>query len=223
MGVHELNATASFDHALGQCPLIAILRGITPADAVEIGETLFNAGFRVIEVPLNSPQPLATIERLAKHMAGRAVIGAGTVLAVSDVDDVAAAGGTLIIAPNFNREVIARAIEHDLTVIPGVFTPTETLDALAAGATAVKLFPADMTSPNGLRALISVVPKGSRILPVGGITPESLADWHAAGAAGFGIGSALYTPGLAVETVRDRAAAFIRAAGALRPNLEARP
>lgn len=218
-----MTASEAFDQAFGQCPLIAILRGITPDEALDIGEALFDAGFRIIEVPLNSPEPFRTIERLARHFAGRAVIGAGTVLTANNVDQVAAAGGTLIVAPNFDHAVVAQASCQGLVAIPGVFTPTETFAALAAGAPAVKLFPAELASPGGIRAMTSVAPEGARILPVGGISPESLATWHAAGAAGFGIGSALYKPGFTADDVRTRAVQFVGAANALRNDRAAAP
>lgn len=218
-----MTASAAFDQAFGQCPLIAILRGITADEAFAIGDALVDAGFRIIEVPLNSPDPLRTIERLATHLAGRAVIGAGTVITPHDVEDVAAAGGTLIVAPNFDSAVVTRATERGLIAVPGVFTATETFAALAAGAAAVKLFPAELASPGGVRALMSVVPKDTRILPVGGINPESLATWHAAGAAAFGIGSALYKPGFTADDVRTRAVQFVGAASSLRNDKAAAP
>jgi 2-dehydro-3-deoxyphosphogalactonate aldolase len=204
--------THHFEQAFAQCPLVAILRGITPNEAVAIGDALVDAGFRIIEVPLNSPDPLASISLLARHFAGTGVvIGAGTVLDSASVARVEEAGGRLIIAPNCNPEVIAEAVARDLIAVPGIATPTEAFAAIEAGAAALKLFPAEAASPAVLKAMRAVLPGGMRILPVGGITPEGMAAWRAAGAAGFGLGSALYRPGLSVEEVRASAARFIAA------------
>jgi 2-dehydro-3-deoxyphosphogalactonate aldolase len=202
-----------FDAAFARCPLIAILRGVRPDEVEAIGETLVAAGFAIIEVPLNSPDPFESIARLARRLEGRAVIGAGTVLHAEEVAAVAAAGGTLIIAPNADVRVIGAAVEQDLVALPGVATPTEALAALEAGAAALKLFPAEAIGPAGLNAMRAILPASARLLPVGGVTPESLADWRAAGAAGFGLGSALYKPGMSAADVGRRAAAFIAALG----------
>jgi 2-dehydro-3-deoxyphosphogalactonate aldolase len=210
-----MSSLAEFDAALTRCPLIAILRGVTPNEVVAVGEALFDAGFRLIEVPLNSPEPLASIARLAKTFAGRAVIGAGTVLDVSEVAAVQSAGGTMIVSPNTNLDVIAATSGNRLVSLPGISTPSEAFAALGAGATALKLFPAEGASPAVLRAMRAVLPAGVRVLPVGGITVESMAPWLKAGAAGFGIGSALYSPGLAPAEVAVRARAFI--AGCVAP------
>ena len=199
----------AFDDAFARCPLIAILRGVTP-DAVEpIGDALVEAGFTILEVPMNSPDPLDSIARLARRLEGRAVVGAGTVLRVEDVAAVGAAGCTLIIAPNANVQVIAAAAERGYVALPGIATPTEAFAALDAGAAALKLFPAEAASPAVLKAMRAVLPKGTRVLPVGGILPEVMAEWRKAGAAGFGLGSALYAPGMTAAEVGARAARFI--------------
>jgi 2-dehydro-3-deoxyphosphogalactonate aldolase len=204
-----MSSIAEFDAAFARCPLIAILRGVTPHEVVGIGEALFDAGFRLIEVPLNSPDPLDSIARLSKAFAGRAVIGAGTVLRVAEVAQVRAAGGTMIVSPNTNLEVIAATRKSGLVSLPGIATPSEAFAALDAGATALKLFPAEGANPAVLKAMRAVLPAGVRVLPVGGIAPDSMAPWLEAGAAGFGIGSALYSPGLAPDQVAIRARRFI--------------
>jgi 2-dehydro-3-deoxyphosphogalactonate aldolase len=202
---------AEFDTALRQCPLIAILRGITPVEVVGIGEALVEAGWRLIEVPLNSPDPLESIARLARLLEGRAVVGAGTVLRETDVTAVKAAGGTMIISPNTNLNVIGATAASGLVSLPGIATPSEAFAALNAGATALKLFPAEGSSPAVLKAINAVLPEGVRVIPVGGITAADLAGWLNAGAGGLGVGSALYTPGLALERVSVRARNFIAA------------
>ena len=204
---------AAFDAAFARCPLIAILRGVKPDEVEAIGDALVEAGFTLIEVPLNSPEPLDSIGRLADRLKGRAVVGAGTVLTTADVAAVADAGGTMIISPNTNVDVVAAAAGAGLVSLPGFATPSEAFAALAAGASALKLFPAEAASPAVLKALGAVVPGGTRLLPVGGIAPDNMAPWLAAGAAGFGLGSALYKPGMAASEVGDRARAFIAALG----------
>jgi len=204
---------AAFDAAFARCPLIAILRGVKPDEVEAIGEALVEAGFTLIEVPLNSPDPLDSIGRLADRLKGRAVVGAGTVLTTADVAAVAEAGGTMIISPNTNVEVVAAAAGAGLVSLPGFATPSEAFAALAAGAAALKLFPAEAASPAVLKALGAVVPAGTRLLPVGGIAPDNMTPWLAAGAAGFGLGSALYKPGMAASEIGDRARAFIAALG----------
>jgi 2-dehydro-3-deoxyphosphogalactonate aldolase len=206
-----MSSLPEFDAALARCPLIAILRGVTPGEVVAVGEALFDAGFRLIEVPLNSPEPLESIARLAKAFAKRAVIGAGTVLDTAGVTAVRTAGGTMIISPNANIEVIAATKKSGMVSLPGFATASEAFAALEAGATALKLFPAEGASPAVLKAIRAVLPAGVRVLPVGGITPASMGPWLDAGAAGFGIGSALYAPGVAPDEVARRARAFIAA------------
>ncbi|KQM63282.1 2-dehydro-3-deoxy-6-phosphogalactonate aldolase [Sphingomonas sp. Leaf17] len=204
----------TFDAAFARCPLVAILRGVKPDEVVAIGEALVDAGFTIIEVPMNSPQPLDSIARLAKALAGRAVIGAGTVLRVEDVDAVGAAGGTLIISPNANTAVIAAAAARGYVAMPGIATPTEAFAALEAGAAALKLFPAEAASPVVLKAMRAVLPKDTRVLPVGGVNVDGMGPWLAVGAAGFGLGSALYAPGMTAADVGARAKAFVAALAA---------
>lgn len=202
---------AAFDAAFARCPLVAILRGITPGEVAAIGTALVDAGFTLIEVPLNSPDPLDSIARLADAVGDRAVIGAGTVLRAADVDAVAAAGGTMIVSPNTDRAVIAATAARDLVSLPGIATPSEAFAALDAGASALKLFPAEAASPAVLRAMRAVLPAATRILPVGGIDPDTMQPWRAEGAAGFGLGSALYRPGFDAAAVRARADRFVAA------------
>ena len=201
----------TFDAAFARCPLIAILRGVRPDEVEPIGDALVEAGFTIIEVPMNSPDPLDSIARLATRLKGRAVIGAGTVMRVEDVAAVEAAGGTLIIAPNASTQVIAEAARRGLVALPGIATPTEAFAALDAGAAALKLFPAEAASPATLNAMRAVLPKGTRVLPVGGIAVDGMEPWLAVGAAGFGLGSALYKPGKQASAVREDAKQFIAA------------
>ncbi|WP_448662078.1 2-dehydro-3-deoxy-6-phosphogalactonate aldolase [Sphingomonas sp. CJ20] len=203
----------AFDAGFARCPLVAILRGVTPDTVEAIGDALVDAGFTLIEVPLNSPDPLDSVARLARRFAGRAVIGAGTVLRVADVAAVQAAGGTMVISPNANLEVIAASAAAGMVSLPGIATPTEAFAALDAGASALKLFPAEAASPVVLKAMRAVLPRDVRVLPVGGITPDTMAPWQAAGAAGFGLGSALFKPGMTAEQVGANARAFIAALG----------
>lgn len=205
----------AFDAAFRALPLVAILRGLTPETADAVGDVLVDAGFTLIEVPLNSPRPLESIARLAQRLAGRALVGAGTVLDIAAVEAVAAAGGTLIVSPNTNPAVIAAAAARGLIAVPGFQTPSEAFAALDAGARALKLFPAEASSPAVLKAIRTVLPAGTAVLPVGGISPATLAPWHAAGAAGFGIGSALFSPGVSTEALAERAATFVAAYRAL--------
>lgn len=198
----------AFNAAFAELPLVAILRGITPDEVDGVGDALVEAGFRLIEVPMNSPEPLDGIARLARRLGASAVVGAGTVLTPQLVGAVEAAGGTMIISPNANPAVIAAAAERGLVSLPGVATPTEAFAGLDAGATALKLFPAEGASPGVLKAMRAVLPKGIRVLPVGGIAPDNMGPWIAAGAAGFGIGSALYKPGSTAAQVAAAARAF---------------
>ena len=204
-------APEDFAAAFARCPLVAILRGLTPAEAEAIGEAVVEAGFAIVEVPLNSPEPLESIARLARRLEGRALVGAGTVLDPGEVATVAEAGGRLIVSPNTDAAVIAATVEAGLASMPGYFTPSEALAAIRAGAHALKLFPAEAASPQVLRAQAAVLPPEIPVLAVGGIMPESLPGWIAAGARGFGIGSALYTPGRDAAEVRRRAEAFVGA------------
>ena len=196
---------------LTQMPLIAILRGITPDEAVPVGLALAEAGLRIIEVPLNSPQPLQSIERLVRELGTRCLVGAGTVMGAAQVDAVAQAGGRLIVMPHGDEAVIRAAKARGLYCAPGIATPTEGFAALAAGADALKLFPAELLTPAVLKALRAVFPSEVLFVPVGGITPQNLAAYAAAGANGFGLGSALYKPGAAAQDVAARARAFVSA------------
>ncbi len=201
---------AAFRAALAALPLIAILRGLRPDEAHDVGQALVSSGWGLIEVPLNSPDPLESIARLARGFPA-ALVGAGTVLTPAQVREVHAAGGRLVVSPNFDAEVVRETVRLGLVSLPGVMTPTEAFAALAAGASGLKLFPAEMISPAVLKALRAVLPPATALLPVGGITPEGMAAWRAAGANGFGIGSALYKPGKTAGEVAAAAGRFRQA------------
>jgi 2-dehydro-3-deoxyphosphogalactonate aldolase len=196
---------------LAPLPLVAILRGVRPEEVAGIGEALIGAGFVAIEVPLNSPEPLVSIECLARAFGERVLIGAGTVLEATAVSEVAAAGGRLIVMPHGDPAIIRAAKAQGLVCMPGVATPTEAFAALQAGADALKLFPAEAMPPAVVKAWRAVLPKEVWLLPVGGITPEAMASYRAAGAAGFGLGSALYRSGMGVTDVARSAQAFVHA------------
>lgn len=196
---------------LDALPLVAILRGVTPDEAVGIGEALVAAGFTTIEVPLNSPDPMVSIARLAGRFGGRCLIGAGTVLRVSDVAAVAATGAKLIVMPHADPVIITAAKAHGLVCVPGVATPTEAFAALAAGADGLKAFPAEQIGPEVIKAWRAVLPNATRVMPVGGITPARMAVYRAVGATGFGLGSALYKPGMDAAAVGANARAFVEA------------
>lgn len=202
---------AEFDAAFARCPLVAILRGVRPDEVEAIGDGLVAAGFTLIEVPLNSPDPLDSIRRLAARHGRTTLVGAGTVLQIGQVAAVEAAGGRMIISPNTDSAVIAAASAAGLVSLPGYFTPTEALAALAAGASGLKLFPAEAATPLVLKAQRAILPAETPIFAVGGITPEAMQPWMEAGANGFGLGSALYRPGLSALDVASRAERFVRA------------
>ncbi|HEX5078986.1 MAG TPA: 2-dehydro-3-deoxy-6-phosphogalactonate aldolase [Geminicoccaceae bacterium] len=202
---------------LAPLPLIAILRGVTPAEAAAIGDALVAAGFVAIEVPLNSPEPLASIRVLADAFGARALIGAGTVRDPADVARIAAAGGRLVVMPHGDAAVIRAAREHGLLCMPGVATPSEAFAALDAGADALKLFPAEALPPAVVKAWRAVLPKHVWLLPVGGIRPESMGPYLTAGADGFGLGSALYSPGMTPAEVAANARSFTHAYAAAGP------
>ncbi|WP_296611695.1 2-dehydro-3-deoxy-6-phosphogalactonate aldolase [Sphingomonas sp.] len=208
-----MTSLAAFDAAFASCPLIAILRGVRPDEVVGIGEELVAAGFTLIEVPMNSPDPLDSVARLVDALGDRAMIGAGTVLTVGQVAAMRDAGGRMVISPNTNVDVIRASAAAGLVSLPGIATPSEALAALDAGATALKLFPAEAASPAVLKAMRAILPSELRVLPVGGIVPEGMAPWRQAGAAGFGLGSALYKPGLTAAEVGANARAFVAALG----------
>jgi 2-dehydro-3-deoxyphosphogalactonate aldolase len=192
-------------------PLVAILRGLRPDEAVATGRVIAGAGFRMLEVPLNSPQPMDSIALLADALGDDVLVGAGTVMTPAQVGAVASAGGRLIVMPHADAAVIRAAKAAGLLCVPGVATPTEAFAALAAGADALKLFPAEQSAPAVLKAWRAVLPREVPVLPVGGIAPDAMAPWVAAGAAGFGIGSALYAPGRSLDDTASRARAFAQA------------
>lgn len=201
---------ARFQAALRDLPLVAILRGLTPVEAPAIGDVLVEAGFRLLEVPLNSPNPLESIALLRKRFP-QALVGAGTVLTAREVGEVAAAGGELVVAPNCDREVVVETVRRGMVSVPGIMTPSEAFAALAAGAHGLKLFPAELASPAVVKALLAVLPRGTPVIPVGGIGAGNLREWRAAGAAGFGLGSSLYRPGDDAAAVRVKASAIVAA------------
>lgn len=200
-----------FDLQRTACPLVAILRGLTPAEAPEIGRVLVEAGFRMLEVPLNRPGAIEAIRTLCKIAPEDAIIGGGTILNIDHVDAVAEAGGKLMVSPDCKPEVIRHAVDRGMLALPGVATPTEAFRALDAGAHGLKLFPAEMIPPGVVKAMRSVLPADVHLLPVGGITPANMAAYVQAGATGFGIGSQLFQPGMDAAAVRQSAAAFMQA------------
>ncbi|MDH3453312.1 MAG: 2-dehydro-3-deoxy-6-phosphogalactonate aldolase [Gammaproteobacteria bacterium] len=200
-----------FDTALSRLPLIAILRGMPPNQANDVGDLLHEAGFTMVEATMNSPQPLTSIRRLADTLGNTMLVGAGTVLTAAEVRAAADAGARLIVSPNTNAEVIRETRRLGLISVPGVFTPSEAFAALAAGASALKLFPADALPPSAIRAWQAVLPDGVPMLVTGGVTLHNLGDYLSAGARGAGIGSALYTPGKSITETRAAAAAFANA------------
>jgi 2-dehydro-3-deoxyphosphogalactonate aldolase len=206
-----MNASERFRLHFGECPLVAIIRGVTPEEAVDIGEAIFAAGIRIIEVPLNSPDPIASTARLASHFGDRALIGAGTVLDPRDVARIADAGGRLIVSPNTHVPVIEASVAAGMVSSPGYFTPSEAFTALRAGAHVLKFFPAEAASPAVVKAQKAVLPRGVPVLVVGGVGPDNIPGWLAAGADGFGLGSGVYRPGQDAETVGRQAAAFVAA------------
>ena len=211
-----MTPSQSLAAALAACPLVAILRGLRPAEAPAIGNALVTSGWKLIEVPLNSPEPLSSIGALAKAHPD-ALVGAGTVLTTQQVRDVHDAGGRLIVSPNFNADVVREAVKLGMVCLPGVLTASEAFAALDAGATGLKLFPSEMIPPAAVKALRAVLPPQALLLPVGGITTANMATYVAAGANGFGIGSALYKPGMAADEVKRSAQEFLSAcAGTIR-------
>jgi 2-dehydro-3-deoxyphosphogalactonate aldolase len=196
---------------LAPTPLVAILRGVTPDEADSIAAVIVEAGFGAIEVPLNSPDPLASIELIARLFGDKVLVGAGTVLEPGQVDEVADAGAKLVVAPNADPAVMERAAKLGLVAVPGVATMTEAFAALKAGASGLKLFPGEALGPDVVKAWRAVLPKETQLYPVGGVTPERMGPYRRAGANGFGIGSALYKPSASVEEVRRAAQMFVKA------------
>ena len=196
-----------------RCPLIAILRGVKPEEVVAIGAALEHEGIAIVEVPLNSPQPIESIALLARAFGERLLVGAGTVMTTAQVTEIAAAGGKLIVTPHADAAIVRAAEQLGLLAVPGIYTPAEPFAMLGAGADGLKLFPAEAASPAVLRALRAVLPPGTAVLPVGGIDASNMAGWRGAGAAGFGIGSAIYRPGDSPETVAAKARGLVSALG----------
>ena len=206
----------TLEKCLEEMPLVAVLRGIEPDQAIEIGEALFNAGFRIMEVTLNSPRPLESIRAMAGALGDKALIGAGTVLSADAARDVANAGGRLVVMPHTDVDVIKAAKDAGCYVLPGTMTPSEAFSALGAGADGLKLFPAEVMSPPALKAMRAVLPKETPVLAVGSITPDNMGAYWKAGANGFGLGGALYSPGKPTEQVAAAAASFVTTMNALR-------
>ena len=206
----------TFEQAADACGIVAILRGVTPDEVTGVGDALHGAGIRIVEVPLNSPEPFRSIAALAQRFEGRMVVGAGTVLDVDSVDRVKTAGGQISVSPDCNPQVIARAVELGLVPLPGVFTPTEAFTAVRAGARHLKLFPAEAASPTTVKAWKAVLPRDVKVYAVGGVTPANMRDWAAAGCAGFGIGSNIYKPGMSADDVGKAARDFVAAWNDLR-------
>lgn len=198
-----------FAKAFAACPLVAILRGIDPSEALAVGQALERLGYTLVEVPLNSPDPLRSIEILRKGLGPNVLVGAGTVIRPEQVRDVASAGGQLIVSPNTDAEVIGDSVAQGLISLPGCQTPSEAFLAIKSGAHALKFFPAEALEPKVLRAMGAVIPKDVPKLVVGGITPDNMGDWLAEGAAGFGLGSALYRPGNSAQDVATNGVAYL--------------
>jgi 2-dehydro-3-deoxyphosphogalactonate aldolase len=200
-----------FEEAAAACGIIAILRGVRLDEVTAIGDALYDAGIRIVEVPLNSPEPFRSIAALAARFRGRMVVGAGTVLDCAAVDGVKSAGGQITVSPDCNAEVISHALARGLVPLPGVFTPTEAFAALRAGASHLKLFPAEAASPVTVKAWKAVLPRHASLHAVGGVTPANMKAWADAGCAGFGIGSNIYKPGMTADDVGKAARAFVAA------------
>ena len=201
---------SQFHAHMDSLPLVAILRGLKPEEALGVGQTIVNAGFHILEVPLNSPDPLRSIQILAAAFP-HALVGAGTVTTAQQVRDIKAAGGQLIISPHLDDNVVCEAVNLGLISLPGVATPSEAFKAIALGAHGLKLFPAEMISPAVVKSMRAVLPKHIRLIPVGGIGTHNMADYRNSGASGFGIGSALFAPGKSAQAVGESAAAFVQA------------
>lgn len=207
-----MSAVEDFRRHFAECPLVGIIRGITPVDAEAIAGALCDSGIRIIEVPLNSPQPFESIRIIAEKFGDRTVVGAGTVLDPHDVPRVRDVGGRLIVSPNTDIPVIEATVAAGMVSSPGYFTPSEAFDAILAGAHSIKLFPAEAASPKVVKAQKAVLPKNIPLVVVGGVTPESIPDWLAGGADGFGLGGGLYKPGQDGATTLEKARAYVAAA-----------
>jgi 2-dehydro-3-deoxyphosphogalactonate aldolase len=205
-----MSARELLNRYLRECPLVAITRGVSPDEAEAIGDAIYEGGIRIIEVPLNSPDPLNSIERLAKRFGEQMLVGAGTVLDRADVARVSGAGGRIIVSPDTNVDVISATASAGLVASPGYFTPSEALAAIRAGATALKLFPAEAATPAVLKAQLAVIPKEVPIMVVGGVKPDSMRPWLDAGATGFGLGGGLYRPGQSPAETLDKARAYVQ-------------
>jgi 2-dehydro-3-deoxyphosphogalactonate aldolase len=201
---------AQFRAHMDSLPLVAILRGLKPEEALDMGQAIVNAGFHILEVPLNSPDPLRSIHILAEAFPN-ALVGAGTVTTAQQVRDIKAAGGQLIISPHLDDKVVCEAVNLGLICVPGVATPSEAFKAIALGAHGLKLFPAEMISPSVVKSMRAVLPKHIRLIPVGGIGTHNMADYRNSGASGFGIGSALFAPGKSAQAVSESAVSFVQA------------
>ena len=207
-----MSAKELLQHHLGECPLIAIIRGVAPGEAEAIGDAIYESGIRIIEVPLNSPDPLRSIELLSRRLGERMLVGGGTVLTPEDVANVRDAGGRIVVSPNTNPEVISATAAAGLISCPGYFTPSEAFVALHAGATALKLFPAEAASPELLKSQLAVIPKDVPLLIVGGIKPGNMQPWLDAGAAGFGLGGGLYKAGQSAADTLEKGRAYVAGA-----------
>jgi 2-dehydro-3-deoxyphosphogalactonate aldolase len=204
-----MNPSETLKARLAECPLVAIIRGVTPDEAEAIGAALWEGGIRIVEVPLNSPDPFASIERLARSLGDSALVGAGTVLRPEQVAQVRDAGGQVIVSPNTYAPVIEAAVAAGMVSLPGYFTPSEAFEALRAGATGLKLFPAEGASPAVVKAQRAVLPKDVPLLVVGGVKPDAMHPWLDAGADGFGLGGGLYVPGQSAEETAAKARAYV--------------
>jgi len=206
-----MSAVEDFRRYFAECPLVAIIRGVTPADAEAISSAVYDAGIRIIEVPLNSPQPFESIRTIADAFGDRALVGAGTVLDPDDVKRVQDAGGRLVVSPNTDIPVIEATVAAGMISSPGYFTPSEAFDAILAGAHSIKLFPAEAASPKVVKAQKAVLPTDIPLIVVGGVTPETITDWIEAGADGFGLGGGLYRPGQDAQTTLEKARSYVAA------------
>jgi 2-dehydro-3-deoxyphosphogalactonate aldolase len=215
-----MNLPNRFAEAIAAMPIVAILRGVTPDEVVSVAQAIFDAGVRVIEVPLNSPYPLTSITKLAAHFGDSAIVGAGTVLTVDDVARCKAAGAQIIVSPNMNPDVIRATVAAGMISAPGCLTPTEAFAALDAGAHAVKLFPGELISAAAVKAMRAVLPRQAIILVVGGVSAKMICDYREAGANGFGIGGGIYRPGASPEQAGANTAAFVTALGGGAPDTQ---